>query len=66
MDATQSNDRNITHFNSCQHSQIAQEQKVSTLCMYSIVPLPVVPSVVYISAVGCVMMMHCAYIYCRW
>ena len=30
-DATQSNDCCITHFNSCQHSKIAQEQKLEIL-----------------------------------
>ena len=60
MDAAHSNDYCITHFNSRQHSEIAQEQKVSKFCMYSIIRLLVTPAVVYIPAVGCVTMTRCA------
>ena len=51
-DVTHSKVYCITHFNSCQHSKIGQEQKVSKFCIYSINRLQVVPAIVYISAVG--------------
>ena len=36
-DATHSNDYCKIHFNSCQHSKIALEQKVSKFCMFSFI-----------------------------
>ena len=50
--ATHSNDYCKIHFNLCQHSKIAQEQKLSKFCLYSFIRLILVPAVVYISAVG--------------
>ena len=52
MEGTHSNDYCIIHFNSCQHSKIALEQKMLKFCMYSIIRQKSIPSVVYILAVG--------------
>ena len=51
-DATHSNNYCITHFNWCHHSKAAPEQKVSKFCVNCIIPLQVLPAIVYISAVG--------------
>ena len=59
------NDYCGTHFNSCQHSKIAQELKVSKFCMYSIPRQQVAPAIVYILVVGYMPMTHGARtVYC--
>ena len=51
MDAMHYNNYCIKKCNLFQHSKIAQEPKVSTFCMFSIIILTVVLAVVYIPAV---------------
>ena len=51
-DAAPSNDYYIIYFKSFEHSKVAQEQKVTKFCVYSVVRLTGVPAVIYIPAVG--------------
>ena len=47
-----SNDYCIVYFNLCQHSETALEQKMSTICMYSLLLLTSDTAFVHIPAVG--------------